>query len=187
MRRTSSGGGERIAARARARCACSGPADSQPMASDESTPSMHFESTSIAGRTRVRQRTRVRRRTRAACASSVHCTRVLVCKAQSREKARRQGSRQDPVHKILCTRCTRFLCTPCLVKSHFENYNFCVHQNGSTRARGQLLIRRRAPRSFIRGCTPQTRPPISHVYVVVCACRKPHHQNSLQSLSLIHI
>ena len=84
-----------FAARVRARCACSGPADSQPKASDASTPSMHFESTSVAGRTRVRRSTRVWRRTRAACASSVLCTRVLVCKAQSREKARRQGSRQE--------------------------------------------------------------------------------------------
>ena len=87
-----------FAARVRATCACacSGPAGSQPMASDASTPSMHFESTSVAGRTRVRRSTRVWRRTRAACASSVLCTRVLVCKAQSREKARRQRSRQKP-------------------------------------------------------------------------------------------
>ena len=100
MRRTSSGGGERIAARVRARCACSGPADSQPMASDTSTPSMHFESTSVAGRTRVRQRTRVWRRTRAACASSVLCTRGLVCKAQSREKARKQRSGDPGAHPL---------------------------------------------------------------------------------------
>ena len=44
---------------------------------------------------------RVRRRTRAACASGVLCTRVLVCKAQSREKARKQGSRQkSPVRAL---------------------------------------------------------------------------------------
>ena len=90
-----------FAARVRAICASSAPADALQMASDASTPSMHFESTSVAGRTRVRRRTRVRQRTHAACASSVLCTRVLVCKAQSREKARRQGSRQK-------TRCAHY-------------------------------------------------------------------------------
>ena len=50
-----------------------------------------------------RRDARVARRARAACACSVHakrviCTRVLVCKAQSREEARRQGGRQ-----IACT------------------------------------------------------------------------------------
>ena len=85
----SSGGGERIAARARARCACSGPADSQPMASDTSTPSLlltckrvlQCESTCVAGEAR----------TRAACVTSVLCTRVVVCRAQRGERGRGSG------------------------------------------------------------------------------------------------
>ena len=48
----------------------------------------------------------LRRRTRrAACASSVLCTRGLVCKTQSREKARRQGSRQKSgAHDVVRSR-----------------------------------------------------------------------------------
>ena len=44
---------------------------------------------------------------RAACVSSVLCTRVLVCKAQSRETTRRQGSRQDPVREQKFVRLVR--------------------------------------------------------------------------------
>ena len=98
MRHTSSGGGERIAARGVARCACSGPADSQPMASDTSTPSMlltykrvlQCESVWVAGEAR----------TRAACVTSVLCTRVLVCRAQRGERGRGGGEAKPGAHKI---------------------------------------------------------------------------------------
>ena len=51
-----------FAACVRARCACSGPADSQPMASDASTPSMHLKASLVAracGNARVCGDTRV--------------------------------------------------------------------------------------------------------------------------------
>ena len=75
--------------RLQVRSACSGPADSQPMASDTSTPSLLLtckrvlpcESTWVAGEAR----------TRAACVTSVLCTRVLVCKAQRGERGRGGG------------------------------------------------------------------------------------------------
>ena len=101
MRHTSSGGGERIAARGVARCACSGPADSQPMASDTSTPSwlltcqrvLQCGSTWVAGVAN----------TRAACVTSVLCTRVVVCRAQRGERGRDGGeddARAMPVREM---------------------------------------------------------------------------------------
>ena len=101
MRRTSSGGGERIAARARARCACSGPADSQPMASDTSTPSM------LLTYKRVLQCERVwvagEARTRAACVTSVLCTCVLVCRVQGSERGR--GGGEAEASEARCATC----------------------------------------------------------------------------------
>ena len=73
-----------FAVRVHARCACSGPTDSQPMASDTSThPCMltckrvlQCESTCVAGEAR----------TRAACVTSVLYTRVVVYRAQRGER-----------------------------------------------------------------------------------------------------
>ena len=78
-----------LAERVRARCARSGPANSQPMAINTSTPSLlltckrvlQCESTCVGGEAR----------TRAACVSSVLCTRVLVCRAQRGERGRGGG------------------------------------------------------------------------------------------------
>ena len=78
-----------LAERVRARCARSGPADSQPVAIDTSTPSLLLtckrvlpcESMCVAGEAR----------TRAACVTSVLCTRVLVCEVQSSERGRGGG------------------------------------------------------------------------------------------------
>ena len=68
-----------------------------------------------------RRDARVARRARAACACSVHakrvyCTRVIVCKAQSREEARRQAGRQT---------CTVGAQKVCLHKS-------CAHEGFSS-------------------------------------------------------
>ena len=52
------------------------------------------ESTCVAGRTRVQ------RRTRAVCVSSVLCTRVLVCKAQSSEKRAQAWRQRKSVGKV---------------------------------------------------------------------------------------
>ena len=88
------GGSVRSAVRVQARCACSGPTDSQPMASDTSTPSLlltcvlQCESTCVAGEAH----------TRAACVTSVLCTRVVVCRAQRGER-RRGGGEDEAVAK----------------------------------------------------------------------------------------
>ena len=73
-----------LAERVRARCARSGPADSQPVAIDTSTPSLLLtckrvlpcESMCVAGEAR----------TRAACVTSVLYTRVVVYRAQRGER-----------------------------------------------------------------------------------------------------
>ena len=78
-----------LAERVRARRAGSGLAGSQPMASDTSTPSLlltckrvlQCESTCVGGEACAR----------AACVTSVLCTRVLVCEAQSGERGRGGG------------------------------------------------------------------------------------------------
>ena len=93
-----------------AECACSGPTDTQPMASDTSTPSLLLprkrvlpcESMRIAGEAR----------TRAACVMSVLCMRVLVCKAQRSERGRgsgeaKPGARHGFARHALCARSAR--------------------------------------------------------------------------------
>ena len=105
-----------FAARVHARCACSGPTDSQPMASDTSThPCMltckrvlQCESTCVAGEAR----------TRAACVTSVLYTRVVVYRAQRGE--RRHGGGEDAVASV-----------------HWEFFNIeemvCTHRVDSAR------------------------------------------------------
>ena len=133
MRGTSSGGGERVAVRVRARCACSGPADIQPMASDTSTPSLLLTckrvlqcgSTWVAGEAN----------TRAACVTSVLCTRVIVCRAQRGERGRGGGeaeARAMPVRdmplggtglQLFCN----FFSAPCRTRSeHTRKLCFCL-------------------------------------------------------------
>ena len=72
-----------FAARVRARCACSGPSDSQPMASDAKHAILAFDVSACFMRAKMAGEARTR--TRGACVSSVLCTRVLVCKAQGSE------------------------------------------------------------------------------------------------------
>ena len=78
-----------LAERVRARCARSGPANSQPMAINTSTPSLLLtckrvlQCESTCGGCEAR--------TRAVCVSSVLCTRVLVCRAQRGERGRGGG------------------------------------------------------------------------------------------------
>jgi len=92
-----------LAERVRGRCAGNRLADSQPMASDTSTPSLLLtckrvlpcESTCVAGEAR----------TRAACVTSVLCTRVLVCKAQGSERGRGGGGGEAEASEARCATC----------------------------------------------------------------------------------
>ena len=78
-----------LAERVRARCARSGPSDSQPVAIDTSTPSLLLTCKRVlqCGSVWVASEAR----TRAACVTSVLCTRVLVWKAQGSECERGGG------------------------------------------------------------------------------------------------
>jgi hypothetical protein len=98
-----------FAARVRARCACCGPADSQPMASDAKHAILAFD-VSACFQVRAKMAGEARTRTRGACVSSVLCTRVLVCKAQSSERRRGSGEAKPGArHASLCA----FFCSLC--------------------------------------------------------------------------
>ena len=85
----SSAGGERVAERIRARCVSGEPADGQPVASDSSTAAKLLTCKRVLPRESMC--TAGEARTRGSCVSSVLCTRVLVCKAQSSERRRGSG------------------------------------------------------------------------------------------------
>ena len=85
----SSAGGERVAERIRARCVSGEPADGQPVASDSSTAAKLLTCKRVLPRESMC--TAGEARTHGACMTSVLCTRVLVCKAQSSERRRDSG------------------------------------------------------------------------------------------------
>ena len=97
-----------FAVRVRARSACSGPADSQPMASDTSTPFLLLTyervlpcvSMCVAGEAR----------TSAACVSSVLCTRVVVCRAHSSERGHGGSGEAKPGARHASLRWSALFC-----------------------------------------------------------------------------
>ena len=105
----SSGDGERNAVRVHARCVSGRPADGQTVASDFKHTSCFLTCKRVLPRESMCKAGEAR--THGACVTSVLCTRVLVCKAQSSERRRGSGEAKPGARHascaLFCSLCSR--------------------------------------------------------------------------------
>ena len=117
--------------------------------------------------------------TRAACVSSVFWTRVIVCEAQSSERER--GTRGRGSGKARCADMP--FCRE--IGSDRRWTEFCAPQTSHSGMVVTASPRNRRKHAAAIGRSPRRADAstLPRVCVIACARRKPHHQNSLQSLS----